>query len=75
MEEARKKFEEVSKVLRQTVDVSFEEYEKDKAVKNEMVILWQATISDFLQYAVKMSEKHNAKDLYKSIARALIFGK
>lgn len=75
MEEARKKFEEASKVLRQTVDVSFEEYEKDKAVKNEMVSLWQATISDFLQYAVKMSEKHNAKDLYKSIARALIFGK
>ncbi|AFK86303.1 MULTISPECIES: hypothetical protein [Thermoanaerobacterium] len=75
MEEMKKKFEEASKVLRQTVDISFTEYSKDKSTKNEIVKLWQLTINDFLQYAVKMSEKHQAKELYKSIARALIFGK
>ncbi|MDE4541158.1 hypothetical protein V6B95_11260 [Thermoanaerobacterium saccharolyticum] len=75
MEEMKKRFEEASKVLRQTVDISFTEYSKDKSTKNEIVKLWQETINDFLQYAVKMSEKHQAKELYKSIARALIFGK
>ncbi|ORX23757.1 hypothetical protein BVF91_04330 [Thermoanaerobacterium sp. PSU-2] len=75
MEEMKKRFEEASKVLRQTVDISFAEYAKDKSTKNEIVKLWQKTINDFLQYAVKMSEKHQAKELYKSIARALIFGK
>lgn len=75
MEEVKKKFEEASKILKETIDLSFSIYEKDKSVKNEMVNLWQNTISDFLQYAVKMSEEHNAKDLYKSIARTLIFGK
>lgn len=75
MEEMKKRFEEASKILRQTVDISFAEYAKDKSTKNEIVKLWQETINDFLQYAVKMSEKHQAKDLYKSIARTLIFGK
>lgn len=75
MEEMKKRFEEASKVLRQTVDISFTEYSKDKSKKNDIVKLWQETINDFLQYAVKMSEKHQAKELYKSIAKALIFGK
>lgn len=75
MEEMRKRFEEVSKILRHTIDISFAEYAKDKKAKDEIVKLWQSTINDFLQYAMKMSEKHQAKDLYKSIARALIFGK
>ncbi|MDI6603903.1 hypothetical protein ACETAC_04585 [Aceticella autotrophica] len=75
MDEVKEKFEEALRTLKETVDVSFKKYEKDKTVKNEMVKMWQDTISNFLQYAVKTSEKHQSRDLYRSIARALIFGK
>lgn len=75
MENIKEEFRKASEVLKYIVETSFEEYEKDPTKKNELVALWQQTISNFLQYAVKMSEEHNAKELYKSIARTMIFGR
>lgn len=70
-----REFQKASETLKFLIEASFKEYEKDHSKKNELVALWQQTINDFLQYAVKMSEEHNAKELYKSIARAMIFGR
>lgn len=75
MENIEKEFQKALETLKVIVETSFKEYEKDRSKKNELVALWQQTINDFLQYAVKMSEEHNAKELYKSIARAMIFGR
>ncbi|MGB9780498.1 hypothetical protein [Caldanaerobacter sp.] len=75
MEEVKKEFEKAIDALKYAMELSFKEYKKDPAKKDQIVDLWQNTIGEFLQYFSKISEKYNAKELYKAITKVMIFGK
>ncbi|HHW57229.1 MAG TPA: hypothetical protein GXX15_06090 [Clostridia bacterium] len=75
MDDIKKEFQRAVDALKYAMELSFKEYKKDPSKKNEIVNLWQETIGEFLQYFSKISEKYNAKDLYKAITKVMIFGK
>jgi len=75
MEEVKKEFEKAIDALKYAMELSFKEYKKNPAKKDQIVALWQNTIGEFLQYFSKISEKYNAKELYKAITKVMIFGK
>ncbi|MGB9678421.1 MAG: hypothetical protein ACPL3A_00295 [Thermoanaerobacteraceae bacterium] len=75
MDEMKKEFIKASEILKSIAEISFKEFEKDPTKKNDIVALWQQTISEFFQYTSTASEKYNGKELYKAITRSMIFGK
>ncbi|WHH60577.1 hypothetical protein [Petroclostridium sp. X23] len=41
--------------------------------KKEIIDMWAKHIKQFTTYAFQSSEKHNNRDVYKAITKALIF--
>ncbi|MBE3578604.1 MAG: hypothetical protein IMW83_01710 [Caldanaerobacter subterraneus] len=75
MDDIKKEFQKAVDALKYAIELSFKEYKKDPSKKDQIVALWQNTIGEFLQYFSKISEKYNARDLYKAITKVMIFGK
>lgn len=75
MDDIKKEFQKAVDALKYAIELSFKEYKKDPSKKDQIVALWQDTIGEFFKYFSKISEKYNAKDLYKAITKVMIFGK
>jgi hypothetical protein len=68
-------FEKSFADLRNLIDVSFQMIEKNPHHKDQIIDMWKNSVQNFSMYAVHSSEKYNNKEVYKAIAKTLIFGK
>ncbi|ADH61438.1 conserved hypothetical protein [Thermoanaerobacter mathranii subsp. mathranii str. A3] len=75
MDDIKKEFQKALETLKNAMELSFKEYKKNPSKKNEIIGLWEYTLGEFFQYFYKVSEKYDAKDLYKAITKVMIFGK
>ncbi len=68
-------FEKSFADLRNLIDVSFQMIEKNPHQKDQIIDMWKNSVHNFSVYAVHSSEKYNNKEVYKAIAKTLVFGK
>ena len=61
--------------LRTLIDSSFEVMHSHPQYKDQIIDMWKESIQDFSNYTIQSSEKHNDRDVFKAISKALIFGK
>ncbi|MBB6217655.1 hypothetical protein HNQ80_003778 [Anaerosolibacter carboniphilus] len=75
IDEIKEGFEKSFADLRNLIDSSFYIMEKQPQYRDQIIDMWKESIQNFSTYAVQSSEKHNNRDVYKAISKALIFGK
>jgi hypothetical protein len=73
--ELKEGFEKSFGDLRNLIEVSFEMIEKNPQQQDQIVDMWKDSVQSFSGYAIQCSEKHNNREVYKAIAKTLIFGK
>ncbi|MFT9498091.1 hypothetical protein [Anaerosolibacter sp.] len=75
MNQLRGEFEKSFAGLRNLIDTSFQMMEKNPQLKDPIIEMWKDSVQNFSAYAVHSSEKYNNREVYKAIAKTLIFGK
>lgn len=63
------------KTLQNLITDSFTFMKNDPGKKDEMIQLWKNHILQFTTYTYKTGERYENKDVFKSITKALMFGK
>lgn len=74
-EQFKNEFETCFKTLHKLTAESFRLMDEQPALKDEMISLWKSHILTFISYTYSTGEKHNNKDVFKAITKALMFGK
>ena len=63
------------KTLEKIMTNSFIEMENDPKKKDEIINLWKNHILEFVSHTYKASEEYKNKDVFKTITKALMFGR
>ena len=71
----KNEFDTCFKTLQKLTSDSFQLMDGHPDLKDEMIGLWKNNILKFISYTYSTGEKHKNKDVFKTITKALMFGK
>lgn len=71
----KKEFDTCFKTLEKLTTDSFSLMEDDPKKRDEIISLWKDYILVFKSFTFKTGEKYNNRDVFKTITKALMFGK
>lgn len=73
--ELREDFENCFENLQKLVNRSLDLMGNNPGTRDDVADLWKQYVSRFSTFTFKTSEKHNNREVFKAITKALIFGK
>lgn len=75
MDELRNEMDDCFETLHRLINESFVMMDDQKELRDEVVELWKQHILRFVNHTYKTGEKFNNKEVFKSITKALMFGR
>lgn len=71
----KEEFDMCFKTLQKMTEGSFSLMESCPERKNEIINLWKGNILEFISNTYRTGEKYNNKEIFKTITKALMFGR